>query len=94
MYQPIVTTRQIETPYSSPCKYDHPKQCSRWTKNGRRHKKVAHKNVLIPWYPIRYLTIASSDFFGGALTGPPTRRCKFGGVCGLGGTGGGGVLTT
>ena len=40
-------------------------------------------NVLIPWYPISYLTIASSCFFFGALTGPyPTLR--FGGACGRG----------
>jgi hypothetical protein len=46
-------------------------------------KKVYHKNVLIPWYPISYLTIASSVFFGGGLTGPyPT--LQFGGACGLG----------
>jgi hypothetical protein len=44
---------------------------------------VEHKNVLIPWYPISYLTIASSGFFFGALTGPyPTLR--FGGACGRG----------
>ena len=43
---------------------------------------VEHTNVLIPWYPISYLTIASSVFFW-ALTGPyPTLR--FGGACGLG----------
>ena len=47
-------------------------------------KKVEDTNVLIPWYPISYLTIASSGFFGGgALMGPyPTLR--FGGACGRG----------
>ena len=51
-------------------------------KNGRGENKVYHKNVLIPWYPISYLTFASYVFFG-ALTGPyPTLR--FGGACGLG----------
>ena len=30
---------------------------------------VEHTNVLIPWYPISYLTIASSVFFFWALTG-------------------------
>ena len=41
---------------------------------------VEHKNVLIPWYPVSYLTIAISVFFFGALTGPyPTLR--FGGAC-------------
>ena len=51
-------------------------------KKASRRKKVYHKNVLIRWYPISYLTIASYGFFG-ALTGPyPTLR--FGGACGLG----------
>ena len=31
-------------------------------------------NALIPWYPISYLTIASSVFLGGRLR-VPTRRC-------------------
>ncbi len=35
---------------------------------------VEHKNVLIPWYPVSYLTIASSVFFLGRLW-VPTRRC-------------------
>jgi hypothetical protein len=35
-------------------------------KKTRAHKKVSHKKVLIPWYPISYLTIASSVFFLGA----------------------------
>jgi|688.fasta_scaffold19283_2 hypothetical protein len=61
-----------------------PQRCSRWTKKRRAHKKVEVTNVLIPWYPISYLTIASSGFFwGGALMGPyPTLR--FGGACGRG----------
>ncbi len=46
-------------------------------------KKVFFTNVLIPWYPVSYLMIASSGFFFGALTGPyPTLR--FGGACGRG----------
>ena len=46
-------------------------------------KQLEDTDVLIPWYPISYLTIASSGFFGGALTGPyPTLR--FGGACGRG----------
>ena len=32
-------------------------------------------NVLIPWYPISYLTIASSGFLGGGRLRVPTRRC-------------------
>jgi hypothetical protein len=44
-------------------------------KKTRAHKKVYHKNVLIPWYPISYLTIASSGFFGGGRLRVPTRRC-------------------
>jgi hypothetical protein len=31
--------------------------------------------VLIPWYPISYLTIASSGFFEGGRLWVPTRRC-------------------
>jgi hypothetical protein len=31
-----------------------------WDKKASGDKKVYHKNVLIPWYPISYLTIASS----------------------------------
>ena len=33
-------------------------------------KMVEHTNVLIPWYPISYLTLASSVFFFLVLTGP------------------------
>jgi len=35
---------------------------------------VYHKYVLIPWYPISYLMIASYGFFFGRLR-VPTRRC-------------------
>jgi len=46
-------------------------------------KKVSYIFVLIPWYPISYLTIAGYGFFFWALTGPyPT--LQFGGACGLG----------
>ena len=38
-------------------------------KNGGAQKKVADKNVLIPWYPISYLTIASYGFFWGGAYG-------------------------
>ena len=38
-------------------------------------KKLVLKNVLIPWYPISYLTIASYGFFFGRLR-VPTRRCN------------------
>ena len=37
-------------------------------------KNDEHTNVLIPWYPVSYLTIASSVFFFGRLR-VPTRRC-------------------
>ena len=51
-------------------------------KKCRAQKKGLGQYVLIPWYPISYLTIASYGFFW-ALTGPyPTLR--FGGACGLG----------
>jgi hypothetical protein len=36
-------------------------------------KKLEHTNVLIPWYSISYLTIASSVFFWRLRV--PTRRC-------------------
>ena len=32
-------------------------------------------NVLIPWYPVSYLTIASSGFSWGGRLRVPTRRC-------------------
>jgi hypothetical protein len=49
---------------------------------------VAQTNVLIPWYPISYLTIASSVFFWGRLR-VPTRRAA---IWWCLRTGGGGVL--
>jgi hypothetical protein len=61
----------------------HAANCSRGTKKRLADKKVSFIFVLIPWYPISYLTIASSVFFFWALTGPfPTLR--FGGACGRG----------
>jgi hypothetical protein len=33
-------------------------------------KKLEDTNVLIPWYPISYLTISSSGFFFGRLRVP------------------------
>ena len=50
---------------------------------------VYHKYVLIPWYPISYLTIASYGFFLGAYGSLPDAAiwwCLW--------TGGGGVLTS
>ncbi len=38
-------------------------------KKTRGHKKLDHTNVLIPWYSISYLTIASSVFLGGGAYG-------------------------
>ena len=62
-----------------------PQRCSRWTKNGGAHKMVEHKNVLIPWYPASYLTIASSGFFFlGAYGSLPYPTLRFGGACGRG----------
>jgi hypothetical protein len=40
-------TRQIDTPYSSPCIMTTPTMVP-WDKNSRGEKKVSHKNVLIP----------------------------------------------
>ena len=45
-------------------------------KKHRAHKKVADKHVLIPWYPISYLTIAGYGFFWGRLR-VPTQCCDF-----------------
>ncbi len=56
----FVPTRQIETPYSSPCKYGYPNNVP----GGQ--KGLGQIYVLIPWYPISYLTIASYVFFLGA----------------------------
>ncbi len=67
----FVTTRQILFPHILPHVNIPPQQCSRWTKKRRGRKKVYHKNVLIPWYPISYLTIASSGFFLGAFSSLP-----------------------
>jgi hypothetical protein len=46
-----------------------------WDKNWWRRQTVLFNNVLIPWYPISNLTIASSGFFGGGRLRVPTRRC-------------------
>jgi hypothetical protein len=51
-------------------------------KNGHPEKKVSYIFVLIPWYPISYLMIASHGFFFWALTGPYP-MLGFGGACGL-----------
>jgi hypothetical protein len=70
----------IVTPYISP--YGYPNNFPGGQKN-LTTKKVFLNNVLIPWYPISYRTIASSDVFFWALTGPyPTLR--FGDACGRG----------
>jgi hypothetical protein len=69
----FVTSRQIDTPYISP--YGYPNDVPLGQKM-IGDKKVFLKNVLIPWYPISYLTITSSVFFGGGAYGwVPTRRC-------------------
>ncbi len=52
-----------------------PQRCSWWTKKRLGHKMVEQTNVLIPWYPISYLTIASSGFFFWGRLRVPTRRC-------------------
>ena len=77
----FVTSRQIETPYISP--YGYPNGVPGGQKSVEETKKLEDTNVLIPWYPISYLTIASSGFFFGALTGPYP-MLRFGGACGLG----------
>ena len=65
----------VPTPYLSPYGYPNDVPVGQ--------EMVEQTNVLIPWYPISYLTIAGYGFFFWALTGPyPTLR--FGGACGLG----------
>jgi len=67
-----------------------PQQCSRGTKNGGADKKVSYIFVLIPRYPISYLTIAGDGFFwGGAYGSLPDAEIWW---CLR--TGGGGVLTS
>ena len=67
-----------------------PQQCSRWTKKRISQKKVSYIFVLIPWYPISYLTIAGYGFFFlgayGSLPDAAIWWCLR--------TGGGGVLTS
>jgi len=58
-------------------------------KKTRPDKKLEHTNVLIPWYPISYLTIASSGFFGGGAYGSLPDAAIWWCLR----TGGGGVLT-
>ncbi len=57
----FITTVNIVTPYLSP--YGYPNDVP----GGQ--KSVEDTNVLIPWYPISYLTIASSFFLGGGAYG-------------------------
>jgi short subunit fatty acids transporter len=57
----FVTSRQIETPYISP--YGYPNGVPGGQKMVEETKNDEHTNVLIPWYPVSYLTIASSVFF-------------------------------
>ena len=52
-------------------------------------KKVFFTNVLIPWYPVSYLTIASSGFFLGTYYGSLPDAAIWWCLR----TGGGGVLT-
>jgi hypothetical protein len=83
----FVTSRQIKTPYLSP--YGYPNNVPSGQKiMVEDTKKVLFKNVLIPWYPISYLTIASSGFFLGAYGSLPDAAIWW---CLR--TGGGGILT-
>ena len=64
----FVTSQQIETPYISP--YGYPNNVLVGQKSVEQTKKLEDTTVLIPWYPISYLTIASSVFFLGCLRVP------------------------
>jgi hypothetical protein len=83
----FVTSWQIETPYISP--YGYPNGVPGGQKMVEETKNDEHTNVLIPWYPVSYLTIASSGFFFlgayGSLPDAAIWWCLR--------TGGGGVLT-
>ncbi len=83
----FVTSRQIKTPYLSP--YGYPNNVPGGQKMVEDTKKVLFKNVLIPWYPISYLTIASSVFLGGGAYGSLPDAAIWWCLR----TGGGGVLT-
>jgi len=84
----FVTSWEIETPYLSP--YGYPNNVPVGQKMVEHKKKVEDKYVLIPWYPISYLTIASYGFFwGGAHGSLPDAAIWW---CLR--TGGGGVLTS
>ena len=83
----FVTTVNIVTPYISP--YGYPNGVPVGQKSVEHTKKVSHKNVLIPWYPISYLTIASSGFLGGGAYGSLPDAAIWWCLW----TGGGGVLT-
>jgi hypothetical protein len=74
----------IVTPYSSPCKYGHPNNVPGGQKTVAEKKKVSFIFVLIPWYPISYLTIASYGFYLGAYGSLLYPTLRFGGACGLG----------
>ena len=69
----FVTSRQIETPYISP--YNYPNGVPGGQKMVEETKNDEHTNVLIPWYPVSYLTIASSGFLFFGRLRVPTRRC-------------------
>ena len=72
----FVTTVNIVTPYLST--YGYPNNVPGGQKMVEETKKLEDTNVLIPWYPISYLTIASSVFFFGRLQAYGslrTRRC-------------------
>jgi len=71
----FIPTWQIETPYSSPCKYGHPNDVTGGQKMVTQKKKVSFIFVLITWYPISYLTIAGYGFFWGGRLQVPTRHC-------------------
>ena len=64
-----------------------------WDKNGGAHKKVSHKNVSIPWYPISYLTSLVLFFWGGGAYGSLPDAAIWWCLRTGDGGGGGGVVT-
>jgi len=85
----FVTTRQILLPHILPHVNMTTPTMFPWDKKESIMKKVILKNVLIPLYPISYLTITGYGFFGGAYWSIPDAAIWW---CLQ--TGGGGVATS
>jgi hypothetical protein len=85
----FVTTRQILLPHILPRVNMTTPTMFPWDKKASIMKKVFLNNVLIPWYPISYLTITGYVFFLGAYWSIPDAAIWW---CLQ--TGGGGMVTS